>query len=200
MGVSRALWEPMTDRRTLWRFPGPLALGRVLDGAPPTLHHPDAQTVYLGDRGLWSWPGVTEFGALSIFDAERLDPRPGPVSGWFVVDPAPLDAARVLYVPDRRCADAVAGCPDVATARARLPAHYPAAVGEARQAIERYDAITRRMVDGLRALTGDGVDPVDRLPRRWRTAARTPLHMLPPARRRALVEAVGRAAAAADPA
>lgn len=184
----------MSDPRTLWRYPGPIALGRVLDGAPPTLHHPDAIRVFVGDASLWRWPGVAEFGALSIFDAARFDPRPGPVEGWFVIDPAPLDPAAVLYVPDRRCAQAVAGAPDADVARSRLPDGYPEAVAEARRAIARYDTLSAQVVEGLEALGVGGADPIDRLPPRWREAARTPLHMLPPAGRRALATAVRRAA------
>ncbi len=177
--------------RTLWRFPGPLALGRILDGAPPALHHTAATEVYLGDLTLWDWPGVAEFGALSIFDADRLGPRPGAVAGWFTVAPATLDAAHVLYVPDRRCAARVAGAPDAAAARARLPGHYAAGVAEARRAMERYDAVSRRVVERLRALDDSGAG-VDALPARWRAPARTPLHMQPPARREALARALAR--------
>lgn len=178
--------------RTLWRFPGPLALARVLDGAPATLHHDDAAAVYLGDLGLWDWPGVAEFGALSIFGADRWAPRPGAVDGWFVIDPAPVDPSAVLYVPDRRCAAAVAGAADAADARRRLPAHYAGAVGEARQAIERYDRVSRRVVDRLRTLDGHGRG-LDGLPERWRRDARTPLHMLSPAARERLARALTRA-------
>lgn len=178
--------------RTLWRFPGPIALARGLDGQPPRLHHADADEVYLGDMTLWDWPGVDEFGALSIFDAARLAPRPGPVAGWFVAAPTALDAAAVLYVPDRRCAAAVAGAPDAAAARARLPAHYVAAVAESRRAMERYDAVSRRVADRLQTLDVAGAG-LEALPEHWHDAARTPLHMLPPARREGLARALARA-------
>lgn len=181
------------SRRTLWRFPGPLPLARVLDGAPPTLHHADATAVYLGDLSLWDWPGVAEFGALSIFDADRLDPRPAEVDGWFVVAPATLDAGRVLYVPDRRCAVAVAGAADAAAARIRLPEHHAAAVTEARRAMARYDRVSQRVTERLRTLDARGRG-LDALPERWRDDARTPLHMLPPARRERLSRALARVA------
>lgn len=178
--------------RTLWRFPGPLALARMLDGAPPALHHPDARRVYVGElAALWAWPGVPEFGALSIFDADRLAPTPVETEGWFVVAPAALDPRAVLYVPDRRCAEAVLGAADAEQARARLPGeHCAAATAEARRAMSRYDAVSRRVVDALEAL-GDDLNAV---PERWRADAATPLHMLPPPRRDALAAALTRVA------
>ncbi|MCB9529235.1 MAG: hypothetical protein H6701_12780 [Myxococcales bacterium] len=173
---------------TLWRFPGPIALLDVLAGARPTLHHDAATAAYLGDDTLWDWPGVAEFGALTIFGADRLDPRPAAIAGWYTVPVGPLDPGAVLYVPDRGCARAVDAAPDAAAARARLPLGYDAAVGEARRAMARYDLISRRVVAAREAL-GEA-----RLPARWRRAVDTPLHLLPRAEREALADALDAAA------
>lgn len=177
---------------TLFRFPGPLVLARILDGEAPSLHHEDAPRVFIGDLSLWSWPGVDEFGALAIFGAERLAPRPADVDGWYVIDPVSIDPDAVLYVPDRQCARAVSGAADAGAARRRLPPHHAAAVGEARRAMERYDAVSRAVVEVLEALDADprGLDAV---PEAWRADASTPLHMLPPGRRDALARALRRA-------
>lgn len=180
---------------TLWRFPGPLALRAVLDGAPPTLHHLEARVAYLGDLSLWRWPGVSEFGALTVFAADGLAPQPTEIPGWYTVDLAAvgvaLDARRVLFVPDERCAAAVEGAADAAAARRRLPADYDAAVGEVRQAMERYDALSQRVVDAWQTL-GD-----DRVPDRWRETLDTPLHLLPRATRDALADGLQAALAGA---
>lgn len=184
LAIARRILTAMHAPDTLWRFPGPLALGRVLAGEPPTLHHPDAGRVFVGDDRLWSWPGVAEFGALTLFDAARYAPRPGPVDGWFVIDPQPLDPARVLYVPDQSTARRVAGARDAAEARARLGEGYGPALAEVERAIARYDAVGRRVIAGLDALGEAGIPPD------WRSEALTPLHMLPPARRDALADAL----------
>lgn len=169
---------------TLWRFPGPIALLDVLAGAPPTLHHAEAEVAWLGDLSLWDWPGVAEFGALAVFDAGRFEPAPGAVTGWYTVAVRPLDGARALYVPDRGCARAVAGAVDAAEARTRLPAGYDAAVGEARRAMARYDTVSKRVVRAIETLGDDGI------PMTWRRAAQTPLHMLPRVEREALADAL----------
>lgn len=173
---------------TLWRFPGPIALLDVLAGAAPTLHHDAASIAYLGDDTLWDWPGVAEFGALTLFGADRLDPRPAEVAGWYTAPVQRLDPGAVLYVPDRGCARAVDRAPDAAAARRCLPPGYDAAVGEARRAMARYDMISQRVVTAREAL-GD-----DRIPARWRRAAHTPLHLLPRAEREALADALDAAA------
>lgn len=169
---------------TLWRFPGPIALLDVLGGAQPTLHHDGAEVAWLGDASLWDWPGVAEFGALTVFGAERLDPAPGAVAGWYTVAVRPLERAGVLYVPDRGCARAVAGAPDAGAARGRLPPGYDAAVGEARRAMARYDTISQRVVRAIETLGDDGI------PMACRRAVRTPLHMLPRPEREALADAL----------
>ncbi len=169
---------------TLWRFPGPIALLDVLGGAPATLHHDGAEVAWLGDSTLWDWPGVAEFGALTVFGAERLEPAPGAVAGWYTVAVRSLEPNAVLYVPDRGCARAVAGALDADAARARLPAGYDAAVGEARRAMARYDTVSQRVVDAIETLGDDGI------PMPWRRAARTPLHMLRRAEREALADAL----------
>lgn len=169
---------------TLWRFPGPIALLDVLGGAQPTLHHDGAERAWLGDATLWDWPGVAEFGALTVFGAERFEPAPGAVAGWYTVAVRPLDPAGVLYVPDRGCARAVDGALDADAARARLPTGYAAAVGEARRAMAQYDTVSQRVARAIETLGDDGI------PMPWRRAARTPLHMLPRVEREALADAL----------
>lgn len=176
---------------TLWRFPGPIALLDVLAGAPPTLHHDAATVAWLGDLSLWHWPGVAEFGALTIFGADRLDPTPAEIAGWYTVPVRALDPAAVLYVPDRGCARAIEGAPDAAAARHRLPPGYDAAVGEMRRAMARYDAISRRVVTAREAL-GEAA-----IAHHLRRAIDTPLHLLPRPEREALADALDAALDAA---
>ncbi|MCA9538663.1 MAG: hypothetical protein KC620_07225 [Myxococcales bacterium] len=174
----------MSPPRTLWRFPGPLALQAVLDGAPPTLHHPDAPLAFVGDLRLWAWPGVAEFGALTLFDAAALAPEATEIAGWYRVTVRPLDGGQILYVPDEKCARAVEGAAGVDEARARLPAEYAEAVAETKRAMARYAEVVDRVIAAREQL------PAERVPPDWRTALDTPLHLQPPAARAALAAAL----------
>ena len=139
--------------RMLLRFPGPLALQRVLAGERPTLHHADAPRVFLGDDRLWDWPGVREFGALAILDADRFAPVPHGIDGWFTCAVRPLGPDDALYVPDPECARAVSGARTARTARRRLPDEYGTRVERARAAMADYDALAAR-IEAARPASG----------------------------------------------
>lgn len=155
--------------RALLRYPGPLALLRVLEGEAPALHHPEAPQVFLGDDRLWAWPGVREFGALALLDADRLGPIPHPViDGWYTCAVRPLSRREVLYVPDAECAQCVQPAPNATAARKHLPADYDRRVAAAASAMRAYDeALSRVLATG---------HPLHQ-----------PLHMFPPAERAALL-------------
>lgn len=174
--------------RTLLRFPGPLALLRVLGGERPTLHHADAPRVFLGDERLWDWPGLRPFGALAVFDADRFDPAPHEVAGWFTCAVRPLGPDDALYVPDAEAAGVVSGCRTARTARRRLATALPdhaARVARARALMQAYDA-DAASVDAARA---DGRALA--LPAPVRGLLNRPLHLLDADERRRLVAALG---------
>ncbi len=174
--------------RTLLRFPGPLALLRVLSGEVPSLHHADAARVFLGDERLWDWPGVREFGALSVFDADRFGPAPHGVDGWYTCPVQALGPDDALYVPDAECASLVAGCRTARAARRRLPPDHGPRVERARAAMVAYDAVAAH-VEAARTRGLTSGQPTA-LPPALRGLLNRPLHMLTPAERAALVEAL----------
>lgn len=173
--------------RTLLRFPGPLALLKVLGGERPTLHHADAPRVFLGDDRLWDWPGVRAFGALAVLDADRFEPVPHDIAGWYTCAVRPLGADDAVFVPDPECAGVVAGARTARTARRRLATAVPdlaARVAQAQAAMLTYDA-DAAAVDAVRA------DPrVQTLPAPVRSLLNRPLHLLDADERRQLVAAL----------
>ena len=175
--------------RTLLRFPGPLVLLRVLAGERPTLHQPGAARVFLGDERLWDWPGVREFGALALFDADRFSPEPHGIEGWFtsavaLIDPL-LGPEDTLYVPDAECASMVSACRTARAARRRLPPDHGPRVERARAAMVAYDGAAAQVE------AGRARGAASTLPPALRALLNRPLHMLTPAERAALVQALG---------
>lgn len=173
-----------TRTRTLLRFPGPLALLRVLAGEAPCLHHAEASRVFLGDERLWDWPGVREFGALAVFDVDRFGPVPHGIEGWYTCPVQPLGPDDALYVPDAECASMVAGCRNARAARRRLPPDLAPRIERARAAMVAYDAAAAH----VEAARTRGLPPG--LPTALRPLLNRPMHMLTPAERAALVEAL----------
>ncbi len=173
--------------RTLLRFPGPLALLRVLEGAPPTLHRAGETRVFLADERLWNWPGPADFGALAVFDADRFDPEPHPTPGWYVCRVAPLTPDDALFVPDAESAAAVLGSPSAEAARPRRPPQHDARVEARRAAMRVYDALAAA-VEAARDAGETG--PIPRWPAALRALLNRPLHLLTAAERSALVAIV----------
>jgi hypothetical protein len=173
--------------RTLLRFPGPLALLKVLGGERPTLHHADAPRVFLGDHRLWDWPDVRSFGALAVLDADRFEPVPHDIEGWYTCAVVPLGAEDAVYVPDAECAGVVTGCRTARTARRRLTTAVPdlaARVAQARAAMVAYDA-DAAAVDAARSEPRAAA-----LPAPLRALLNRPLHLLEADERRRLVAAL----------
>jgi hypothetical protein len=174
--------------RTLLRFPGPLALARVLAGERPTLHRAGETRVFLADERLWDWPGPTSFGALAVFDADRFAPEPHPTPGWYVCRVAPLEADDALYVPDAESAAAVVGASSARDAVPRLPPRHDARVAERAAAIRAYDRLAAA-VEAAREAGERG--PVPGWPAALRGLLHRPLHLLTPAERDALAAVLG---------
>jgi hypothetical protein len=173
--------------RTLLRFPGPLALLRVLEGAPPTLHRAGETRVFLADERLWDWPGPADFGALAVFDADRFAPEPHPTPGWYVCRVATLAPGDALYVPDAESAAAVFGAPSAEAARPRLPPQHGRRVAIRLDAMRAYDALAAA-VEAARDAGESGSIP--RWPASLRALLNRPLHLLTAAERAALAATV----------